>query len=378
MSETVNRSLIPFTGEHFAAFCLKMVGQPYWFGTCIYKCTNNLLTRKTEQYPSSYGSSRINQYKRDIAAKKIAADCIGGAKGYAWTGGGQGVLESIGTDKTYASVYGGNGCPDKGADSMFTYAKQKGSAWGAIATLPEILGLAVHKSGHVGYYVGNGEVVEWKGFSYGCVKSKLSATKWTHWYQLPFIQYGDALPTPPANPAEEGTGIRTLQYRSGQSMLRGEDVRLVQEMLSAHGFDPGKIDSIFGVKTESAVKAFQANNGLEVDGIVGSKTREALEAPPQVPAPEKEAAQEPEDQPHQGASPDYGTRLLKYQGGRRYMTGDDVANVQRRLFALRYDPGKVDGKYGPNTEAAVKHLQTTAGIKVDGIVGPDTRAQLAK
>ena len=357
MSETVNRSLIPFTGEHFATFCLKMVGQPYWFGTCIYKCTNSLLTRKTEQYPSSYASSRTNQYKKDIAAKKIAADCIGGAKGYAWTGGGQGVLESIGTDKTYPSVYGGNGCPDKGADSMFTYAKQKGSAWGEISSLPEMLGIAVHKSGHVGYYVGNGEVVEWKGFSYGCVKTKLSATKWTHWYQLPFIQYGEVLPVPPSTPAEDSgsttTGVRTLQYRAGQTMLRGDDVQLVQEMLIAHGFNPGTVDGIFGVKTEAAVKAFHASYGLEVDGIVGSKTREALEATPQAPASEAEEAQVPEDQPHQGVSPDYGTRLLKYQTGRGYMTGDDVVNVQRRLLELGYDPGKVDGIVGPITRSAL-------------------------
>ena len=47
MSEQVNRALIPFTGEHFAAFCLKMVGQPYWYGVCLYKCTNSLLTRKS-------------------------------------------------------------------------------------------------------------------------------------------------------------------------------------------------------------------------------------------------------------------------------------------------------------------------------------------
>ncbi len=25
----------PFTREHFVAFCLSMVGQPYWYGTCV-------------------------------------------------------------------------------------------------------------------------------------------------------------------------------------------------------------------------------------------------------------------------------------------------------------------------------------------------------
>ena len=30
-----NRAETPFTNEHFAAWCLKMGGQPYWYGTCV-------------------------------------------------------------------------------------------------------------------------------------------------------------------------------------------------------------------------------------------------------------------------------------------------------------------------------------------------------
>ena len=74
----------PFTNEHFADFCLKMVGQPYWYGTCGYKATTSLLNRKTNQYPSHYGSSRTSRYKKDIQNKAVVADCIGGAKGYVW------------------------------------------------------------------------------------------------------------------------------------------------------------------------------------------------------------------------------------------------------------------------------------------------------
>ena len=96
----------PFTNEHFIAFCEKMLGQPYWFGTCLYKCRASLLASKSRQYPDAYASSRQSRYQQDIEQKKVAADCIGACKGYAWTGGGIGVLESIGTDKTYASKYG--------------------------------------------------------------------------------------------------------------------------------------------------------------------------------------------------------------------------------------------------------------------------------
>ena len=52
--------------------------------------------------------------------------------------------------------------------------------------------------------------------------------------------------------------------------------------------------------------------------------------------------------------------------------GKDVEDLQRRLKAAGYDPGEVDGEYGPNTKAAVCALQKDAGILVDGEFGPDS------
>lgn len=53
---------------------------------------------------------------------------------------------------------------------------------------------------------------------------------------------------------------------------RGEDVVHLQTRLAAMGYGVGKIDGIFGVKTLEAVKTFQIDNNLVVDGIVGDKT----------------------------------------------------------------------------------------------------------
>ena len=184
MSERVNT---PFTAEHFAAYCLRMVGHPYWYGTCGYKATRSLLSRKAKQYPSHYGSGRTNRYKQDIANCEVVCDCIGGAKGYAWTDGGQAILDAIGTDNAYVSKYGANGCPDKSANGMFSYAKSKGMDWGTLDTLPDVAGLALHKDGHVGYTVGGGYAVEWQGFSTGCVKTKIAGRGWTSWFKLPFM-----------------------------------------------------------------------------------------------------------------------------------------------------------------------------------------------
>ena len=213
----------------------------------------------------------MSRYKQDIANKAVVSDCIGGCKGYAWTNGGQGVLEAIGTDKTITSKYGSNGCPDKGANSMFSWAKKKGADWGTIDTLPEIPGLALYKDGHAGYYIGNGYAVEWRGFSYGCVRTKVKDRRWKYWYKLPFIQYRDTavdVPTP-----EITLGSRLLK----RGMV-GSDVKALQELLLQLGYALPKhgVDSEFGAETEKALLAFQKKAGLEADGKYGDKTHAAL------------------------------------------------------------------------------------------------------
>ena len=66
----------PFTNEHFASFCLSMLGQPYWYGTALHKCSESLRASKARQYPSHYGSNRTSRYRQDIANKKVCADCM--------------------------------------------------------------------------------------------------------------------------------------------------------------------------------------------------------------------------------------------------------------------------------------------------------------
>ncbi len=272
MSERIN---IPFTNEHFAAFCEKMLGQPYWYGACAYKATAALLNRKSRQYPSHYGSSRTARYRQDIRNKAVVCDCIGGLKGYCWTGGGQSALEAIGTDKAVASRYGANGCPDKGANGMFSYAKSKGMAWGTMDTLPDVIGLALYRDGHVGYTVGGGYAVEWRGFAYGCVKTRIVERDWTHWYQIPFLDYGNVGFDSPSGSVftQAALGSRLLQNGS-----RGTDVQSLQEQLMKLGYSLAKYgaDGKFGAETEKAVRTFQRKAGLTVDGKYGSLTHDAL------------------------------------------------------------------------------------------------------
>lgn len=69
-------------------------------------------------------------------------------------------------------------------------------------------------------------------------------------------------------------GTRLLYLR--QPMLRGDDVVTLQRALSELGFDAGRIDGIFGPDTERALKDFQRNAGLTVDGICGRDSTTGL------------------------------------------------------------------------------------------------------
>ena len=69
-----------------------------------------------------------------------------------------------------------------------------------------------------------------------------------------------------------------------------------------------------------------------------------------------------------------GSRTLK----RTYplMSGSDVRTLQTMLNALGYSCGRIDGKFGDRTRAAVIAFQRRNGLKVDGIVGRATKTRL--
>lgn len=59
--------------------------------------------------------------------------------------------------------------------------------------------------------------------------------------------------------------------------LRGDDVSELQALLARIGFDPGRVDGIFGPTTAHAVEDFQHNSGLGVDGVCGPDTIRVLQ-----------------------------------------------------------------------------------------------------
>ena len=144
--------------------------------------------------------------------------------------------------------------------------------WGTIDTLPEIVGLALFTDGHIGYYVGGGYAVEWRGFNYGCVKTVVKERTWKHWAKLPFIDYGDTGDVQPAEMVTYTLGTRLLKKGSV-----GGDVKTLQELLNQLGAGL-TVDGDFGSKTETAVKAFRKKAGLKQDGKYGDQSHAALMA----------------------------------------------------------------------------------------------------
>lgn len=143
------------------------------------------------------------------------------------------------------------------------------------------------------------------------------------------IVAGTLSPWPLVREGTEGHPVKTLQY-----------------LLQARGHSVA-VDGIFGPETDAAVRAFQREKGLGVDGIVGPITWRAL--------------------------------TIQVERGSR---GDAVRAVQEefQFRNLSGDPSKglqVDGVFGPKTDEAVRAFQREVShdvpsFAVDGIVGPMT------
>lgn len=111
----------------------------------------------------------------------------------------------------------------------------------------------------------------------------------------------------------------------------------------------GVADDVFDAGLEQVVRAFQQEQGLIVDGMVGAETFGALE----------------------GARWNLGDRILVHTPG-HLLQGDDVVALQERLNGLGFAAGRVDGRFGIDTERAVRAFQRAYGLPADGSVGPET------
>ena len=226
-------------------------GAKYWYGTCWYKATENLLTRKAEQYPTHYTGGRMSTYRKHIAEGRMVCDCVGLIKGFFWTSNGT-------TDNKYRA----NNCPDTSANGMIALCDE---TWN-IADMPDEPGLVVWMSGHIGVYVGGGEVIEARGYRYGVVRTKLHSRNWKKAGRLPedMLTYAGA--------GGEAVANATPLLKRGSI---GDAVERMQKLLIT--WNPESLpkygaDGDFGGETDEWVRKFQQEYGLAVDGIVGKNT----------------------------------------------------------------------------------------------------------
>ncbi len=147
-------------------------------------------------------------------------------------------------------------------------------------------------------------------------------------------------------------GVPTRILREG---MGGQDVLYTQNRLAALGYYKGISDGQYGSGTKSAVVAFQQKNGLNADGVLGSKTSQKLFSDGALAAKETAAPTIDADR--------------KLSLG---MTGSDVKSVQTKLIALGYLTGTADGTYGTKTQEAVRNFQKRNGLDADGICGENT------
>lgn len=106
---------------------------------------------------------------------------------------------------------------------------------------------------------------------------------------------------------------------------------------------------------DAAVRAFQQERGLLVDGVVGPQTLAGLDS----------------------AHWKLGDRILRFVPAFE-LVGDDVRTLQTRLQSLGMLDGQIDGAFGPVTDTALRELQRDLGLDPDGVCGPETLRGVAR
>lgn len=173
------------TAKGLVEYSKAQLGLPYWYGTFGLKATAGLYAAKKKQYPQYYKWEGTPYDNFPSQYGKRVHDCVGLIKGYLWS-----------DSPTSTPIY--NMSQDVSANGMLSKCTEKGD----IVTMPDIPGVLVFMSGHVGVYIGGGYVIEARGHEYGVVKTALKSRPWKWWGKCPWIDYSGS---PKSEPKQEET-----------------------------------------------------------------------------------------------------------------------------------------------------------------------------
>lgn len=254
------------TGQGLAEYALAQLGRPYWWGCFGQVASAALYEQKKKQYPAWYTAADFpSQYGQKVH------DCCGLIKGYLWCDGPDGT-------PAYRAAQ------DVAVEGMYKRCSQRGD----IGSIPEKPGVCVFMAnmGHVGVYIGGGEVVEAMGHAYGVVKTKLAGRGWAYWGMPEWISYDEVAVEAPSVACGDRSpkgGAFALSFRILKEGCVGEDVKALQLMLRARGYPCGNYgpnkdgaDGDFGAATKAKLISYQSTAGLAPDGEAGPKTLGAL------------------------------------------------------------------------------------------------------
>ena len=159
-------------------------------------------------------------------------------------------------------------------------------------------------------------------------------------------------------------GYTTLRYRD-----EGDAVRQMQTALNSLGYTTGGTDGKFGPATEKAVRQFQQNNGLKVDGVAGNATLTRLYALADGSGSSGSGSSSGGGSSSGSTKGLFGGNYAKLEYGSQ---GDRVKLLQQALTDLGFFTGSVDGRFGTATQKAVVDFQQANALDADGKAGPKT------
>ncbi len=186
----------------------------------------------------------------------------------------------------------------------------------------------------------------------------------------------------------------------GEVFGPGSEGAAVLEVQKKLGLSAGGQTGRIGPTTEAAIRAFQAENGLEVDGIVGPQTWSAIQrASAASPVPGASATTKAGAPPSSGqppaskpataagkagpsaskpATPAPVSAAQAIKAGVVFQEGEEGPAVLEIQKKLGLSGGGLTGVYGPTTARAVAAFQASHGIEANGRVGPQTWAALVQ